>query len=63
MIVSEQIASGIISFELRHTTLKKEIEDEVKSQKGVLLESYNQMLGPILNEVSVLLTKHLQAEK
>lgn len=58
-MISEQIAGGIISFELKQTALKKEIDDELKSQKGVLLDSYTTMLGPVLKEVSTLVTKQL----
>lgn len=32
--------------------MKKEIDDELKSAKGVLQDSYNQFIAPILGEVS-----------
>jgi hypothetical protein len=57
------VAAGLISFEMRQQSLKKEIDDENKYLKGLLNESYNQFLAPILADVQILLMKTLKAEK
>lgn len=62
MLISEQVAGGIISYELKQS-LKKEIDDEAKQAKGILNDTYNQFLTPILGEISTMLTKTLHAEK
>jgi hypothetical protein len=62
-MVSEKVAAGLISFEMRQQSLKKEIDDENKYLKGHLNESYNQFLAPILADVQILLMKTLKAEK
>lgn len=61
--ISEQVAGGIISYEMRQQTLKREIDEELKYQKGLLNESYNQFLAPILADVSIMISKTLKAEK
>ena len=48
---------------MRQQTLKREIDDDLKNQKGLLNESYNQFLAPILADISIMLSKTLDAEK
>jgi hypothetical protein len=43
--------------------MKKEFDEETKHVKGVLNESYNQFLTPILTEISNMLMKTMKAEK
>lgn len=51
-MVSEQVAAGIISYEMRQQTVfKRETDDELKYQKGLLNESYNQFLAPIIADM------------
>lgn len=40
MLISEQVAGGLISYELKQS-LKKEIDDEAKQAKGILNDTYN----------------------
>ena len=61
-MLCEYVASGLISNELKQG-MKKEIDDETKYSKGVLVESYNQFLSPILTEVTTLISKSLSAEQ
>ena len=62
-IISEKIASGIISYEMKQQSLKKEIDDESRNLKGLINESYNQFLAPVLADVQIMLMKTLKAEK
>ena len=43
--------------------MKKEMDEETKYQKGMINESYNQFLAPILADVQIMLMKTLKAEK
>ena len=49
--VSEKVAAGLISFEMKQQSLKKELDEEHKYLKGLINESYNQFLAPILADV------------
>ena len=50
-IISDNVSGGIISYEMRQQTLKREIDEDIKYQKGLLNESYNQFLAPILTDI------------
>ena len=61
-MITEEIASGLISYEMKFN-IKKEFDDELKHVKGLMNESYNSFLLPVLNEVQNLLIKLLNAER
>lgn len=46
-MLSEEMASGLISYEMKHN-IKKELEDEVKYGKSLFKQTYNSFLLPIL---------------
>lgn len=62
-IISDNVSGGIISYEMRQQTLKREIDEDIKYQKGLLNESYNQFLAPILTDIQIMVNKTLKAEK
>lgn len=62
-VISESLAGGLISHELKLSHLKREIDDEQRYVKGQLAESYNTLLAPVMHEVSALLVRVLGAEK
>lgn len=49
-MVCEEIAGGLVSYEMKFN-IKKEFDDELKYVKGLMNESYNSFLIPIINEV------------
>jgi len=69
VMLCEQVAGGLITFRTQITgyysrgLLKKELDDETKHAKGLLNDSYNQFLAPILAEVANMLSKTLKSEK
>ena len=63
-MISEEVASGIISNELKvNGSTKKDIDDEIKYIKGMLNQSYSTFLDPILNEVSKMLSTIIKSER
>jgi GAF domain-containing protein len=58
----EEIASGLIAHEMKHN-IKKEFDDELKYFKGLMNQSYNTLLVPMLSEVSSVVATVLKAEK
>ena len=49
-MLSEEIANGLISYEMKHN-IKKEIDEEVKYGKSLMKDSYNNFLLPIVSEM------------
>jgi transcriptional regulator with GAF, ATPase, and Fis domain len=60
--VCDEIASGLISHEMKHN-IKKEFDDELKYFKGLMNQSYNTLLIPMVSEVTTVIAHVLQAEK
>lgn len=58
----EEVASGLIAHEMKHN-IKKEFDDELKYFKGLMNQSYNTLLVPMLSEVSSVVATVLKAEK
>lgn len=58
--VCEEIASGLISHEMKHN-IKKEFDDELKYYKGLVNQSYNTLMIPMVAEVTTLVTSVLKA--
>lgn len=58
--VCEEIASGLISHEMKHN-IKKEFDDELKYYKGLMNQSYNTLMIPMVAEVTTLVTSVLKA--
>lgn len=58
--ITNEIATGIISYEMKFN-IKKEFDDELKHVKGLMNESYNTFLIPMLNEVKNTLVALLDA--
>ena len=60
--ICEEVASGLISHEMKHN-IKKEFDDELKYFKGLMHQSYNTLLIPMLSEITTLIASVLKAEK
>ena len=58
--VCEEIASGLISHEMKHN-IKKEFDDDLKYYKGLVNQSYNTLMVPMVAEVTTLVTSVLKA--
>ena len=61
-LLSNEIAAGLISYEMKFN-IKKEFDEELKHVKGLMNESYNTFLIPLINELNSMVLKLLQAEK
>jgi hypothetical protein len=60
--ISEEIASGLISHEMKFN-IKKEFDDEAKYFKGLFNHSYNQYFIPLALEVVSMLQRISRADK
>ncbi len=61
-MICEEIAGGLISYEMKFN-IKKEFDDELKHVKGLINETYNAFLIPIVNEMTNALLHILKSEK
>lgn len=60
--ICEEIASGLISHEMKHN-IKKELDDELKYYKGLMHQSFNTLLIPMVSEIATLAQSVVKAEK
>ena len=60
--ISQEIAAGLIAYEMKFN-IKKEFDEELKHVKGLMNESYNSFLIPMVNELNLMVQKMLKAEK
>ena len=60
--LSEEIASGLISHEMKFN-IKKEFDDEAKYFKGLLNHSYNSYFIPLASEVATLMQRVSKSDK
>jgi hypothetical protein len=60
--VADEIASGLISHEMKYN-IKKEFEEETKYFKGLMNQSYHTFLIPMVTEITQIISGMLQAEK
>jgi hypothetical protein len=61
-MLASEIASGLISYEMKFN-IKKEFDEELKHVKGLMNETYNSFLIPMVNELNSTLLTLLNAEK
>jgi hypothetical protein len=61
-LVCAEIASGLISYEMKFN-IKKEFDEELKHVKGLMNESYNSFLIPMVNDLNTTLMNIMKAEK
>jgi len=60
--VSEEIASGLISHEMKYN-IRKEFDDEVRYFKGLLNQSYQSYFVPMAQEIIGMMTRVTGADK
>ena len=60
--VADEIASGLISHEMKYN-IKKEFDEQVKYYKGLMNQSYQTFLVPMVSEVTQISQGLLKAEK
>ena len=60
--VSDEISNGLISHEMKYN-IKKESDEELRYIKGLMNQSFNQFLIPIINEINDLALQVLKSEK
>lgn len=60
--IGDNIASGLIAHEMKFN-IKKESDEELKYIKGLMNQSYNSFLIPMVTEIVTLATQVLRAEK
>lgn len=60
--ISSEIASGLIAYEMK-INIKKEFDLELKHVKGLMNESFNCFLIPMVNEINAIIMNILKAEK
>ncbi|CDW76346.1 pas pac sensor protein [Stylonychia lemnae] len=60
--ICDEIARGLISYEMKFN-IKKEFDEELKQVKGLMGETYQQILIPIVNDLSEMIRSLLQAER
>ena len=61
-LICGEIASGLISYEMKFN-IKKEFDEELKHVKGLMNESYNSFLIPMVNDLNNTLMNIMKAEK
>ena len=61
-LIATEVAAGLISFEMK-ANLKKEFDEELRTVKGMMNESYNSFLIPMINDISKAVARLLNAEK
>ena len=60
--VADQISNGLIAHEMKYN-IKKESDEELKYIKGLMNQSLNQFLIPMIGEINTLCQQVLKAEK
>lgn len=60
--VADSISSGLISHEMKHN-IKKENDEELKYVKGLMNQSFNSFLIPMMSETTAMCQQILKAEK
>ena len=60
--VNEEIASGLISHDMKYN-IRKEFDDEVRYFKGLLNQSYQSYFVPMAQEIIGMLTRVTGADK
>lgn len=61
-MVADTISSGLIAHEMKYN-IKKESDDELKYVKGLMNQTYNSFLIPMVSEITSLAQLVLKAEK
>lgn len=56
------MANGLVSFEMKYN-IKKEFEEELKHVKGLIGESQQSLLLPIVKESSTLIEQWIKADR
>jgi hypothetical protein len=60
--ISDEIASGLIAHEMKFN-IKKESEEELRFVKGLMNQTFNSFVVPMVSEASALATSILKAER
>ena len=61
-MIADEIAGGLVSYEMK-SNIKREFEEELKEVKGLMNESYQMFLIPMIHEVQESLMRLLKADK
>jgi len=60
--VCEQISNGLIAHEMKYN-IKKESDEELKYIKGLMNQSFNSFLIPMISEITALCVSVLKSQK
>lgn len=60
--ICDQISNGLIAHEMKYN-IKKETDEELRHVKGLINQSFNQFLVPMISEVTALCTSVLKSER